>query len=238
MDRSDVKRILYSLKNNENSEAITSVIAKIDRLTDENISQILSQIGDSENDVRNYLQNVILEKIVKRHTDDHNIPLNSYITYGKTGSTLHFHLPVNLHSSIQRNGISRTMDQVNLYLLDAIDKVADLRKRNDPSISEIDKLYMISPILIRSELKFLSELSFVTQTYSKKQLSDPEFLQNSSEATLATKLFGSKNIVSSATISLSTVLSQEWQKKKEEVKDKIHKKGIHITEDSKSHDER
>ena len=240
MDRSDVKRILYSLKDNTNEEIITSVLAKLDRLTDENISQILSQIGDSETAVKGYLNNIIYKQLVKRHEHehDHNIPLNDYITYGKTGSTLHLHLPVDLHASIQKDGFSRTIDRVNLYLLDAIDRVVDFRKKNSPAISEIDEVYMISPILIRTELKFLKELGFTTQSFSKKQLSDPEFLQNSSEAVLANKLFGSKNNVSSAKIPLDTLLSTEWQKKKEEAKGQIHKKGIYLPEDSKSLDEK
>ena len=67
MNRNDVKRILYSLKTAETQAVIESVLQKVDRLTDENISQILSQIGDSEQAVKNYLDNLILEQIVKKH---------------------------------------------------------------------------------------------------------------------------------------------------------------------------
>lgn len=231
MNRNDVKRILYSLKTAETQAVIESVLQKVDRLTDENISQILSQIGDSEQAVKNYLDNLILEQIVKKHEDNHKIPLNKYITYGLTGSTIHLHLPIDLHDEIKQNGINRTIDKLNLYLLDAIDQIVRLKQENYHVLDNIDSLYMISPILLKRELSFLQSLDFDTKTFSKKQLSDPNFLQNNSEAILATKLFGTSNNVSSAIISLDEVSSPEWQQKKEEAKSNIHKKGIFMDVD-------
>ena len=231
MNRNDVKRILYLLKTAETQAVIESVLQKVDRLTDENISQILSQIGDSEQAVKNYLDNLILEQIVKKHEDNHKIPLNKYITYGLTGSTIHLHLPIDLHDEIKQNGINRTIDKLNLYLLDAIDQLVRLKQENYHVLDNIDSLYMISSILLKRELSFLQSLDFDTKTFSKKQLSDPNFLQNNSEAILATKLFGTSNNVSSAIISLDQVFSPEWQQKKEEAKSNIHKKGIFMDVD-------
>ena len=111
-------------------------------------------------------------------------------------------------------------------MLDAIDQIVQLKQKNYHILDNIDSLYMISPILLKRELSFLQSLDFDTRTFSKKQLADPDFLQNNSEAILATKLFGTSNNVSSAIISLDEVSSPEWQQKKEEAKSNIHKKGI------------
>ena len=47
--------------------------------------------------------------------------------YGMSENNIHLHLPVDLHQMISQKGISGTIDTVNLYLLDAIDRLKALK---------------------------------------------------------------------------------------------------------------
>ena len=58
------------------------------------------------------------------------------------------------------------MDTVNLHLLDAIDKIKQLRDNGFYRFQGKDSIYMISPI--RREMKFLDSMDFKTQSYRKK----------------------------------------------------------------------
>ena len=63
-------------------------------------------------------------------------------------------------------------------------------------------------------MKFLEELDFTTHSYSKKQLSDEKFVQETPEAQLATHIFGHDKNVGTALIRFEQINSKQWQEKK------------------------
>ena len=67
------------------------------------------------------------------------------------------------------------------------------------------------------EIKFLEELDFTTHSYSKKQLSDEKFVQETPEAQLATHIFGHDKNVGTALIRFEQINSKQWQEKKNEI---------------------
>ncbi len=73
---------------------------------------------------------------------------------------------------------------------------------------------MISPAVIKREMKFLEELDFTTHSYSKKQLSDEKFVKETPEAQLATHIFGHDKNVGTALIKFEQINSKQWQEKK------------------------
>ena len=87
---------------------------------------------------------------------------------------------------------------------------------------------MISPAVIKREIKFLEELDFTTHSYSKKQLNDDEFVQENPEAGLAVQIFGKGKNVGTASIGFDVINSKEWQEKKKEVIENLKTRGISI----------
>lgn len=142
-------------------------------------------------------------------------------------------MPVDLHQMISERGISKTVDTVNLFLLDAIERIRRLQSDGYLKFKEKDSIYMISPILVGRELKFLNGLDFTTQTYKKKDLQNSEFVSQNPEAQLATHIFGTDKTIGTAKISMDIINSSEWQEKRNLQVKEFEKKGIVIDENNK-----
>lgn len=147
-------------------------------------------------------------------------------TYGISGSCIHLHLPGDLHQMITTKGARGTMDTVNLHLLDAIDKIQRLRSDGFYKFQEKESIYMISPILLGREMKFLESMDFTTHSYKKKDLQDDEFVAEHAEANLAVHIFGKCNHIGTASIKFDTIQTNEWQEKKKQKIQDFEKKGI------------
>lgn len=220
-----------SMRTSENENTVNSLLGKIDLLSDKKIQSMVSQIGNTEEDIKNYLQSK-LEK-TQNHTHEEHTPINEMFTYGISSGTIHLHMPVDLHQMISERGISKTVDTVNLFLLDAIERIRRLQSDGYLKFKEKDSIYMISPILVGRELKFLNGLDFTTQTYKKKDLQNSEFVSQNPEAQLATHIFGTDKTIGTAKISMDIINSSEWQEKRNLQVKEFEKKGIVIDENNK-----
>ena len=141
-------------------------------------------------------------------------------------------MPGDLHQMLSERGILGTMDTINLQLLDAMDKIKQLRDDDFYRFKEKDSIYMISPILIGREMKFLDSMDFQTHSYRKKNLSDDKFIEEHPEAKLAIHIFGKDKNIGTASISFETLSSKEWQDKKKQKVEEFAKKGITLRENS------
>ena len=47
LNKNDVKRILISLRNIDNENQVNNLLGKLDLLTQENLQQMIAQIGDN-----------------------------------------------------------------------------------------------------------------------------------------------------------------------------------------------
>lgn len=160
------------------------------------------------------------------------------IHIGISGNCVHLHLPGDLHKMINEIGISKTQDTVNLYLLDAIDKIKSLKDTGFYKFEDIDNIYMLSPALIGRALKFLEDLDFKVNSYKKKDLKDDNFIANTPEAQLATSIFGRDKNIGSAIISFEKLNSEEWQKKKNNKIKEFNENGILINDKEKAENHR
>ncbi len=230
MNREGIISILESMRTEENTSEVDELLNGLKALTDDFITKKLKQIGDSKEAIRAFLNSKIERlKFTKRdHIREKHTPINKMFTYGITGNSVHLHMPHDLRPLLAKNGIRGTVYLVNLYLLDAIDRIRTLKSSGFEKLKYVEKIYMISPILMGKEIKFLEDMDFATHTYTKKELSDPEFLKGNPEAVLGVALFGNENNVGAASIDIDTVNSPEWQAKKQEKIDKIAEKGITI----------
>ena len=230
MKKSEIKNILFSMRNADNEDIINNLLGKMDLLSEDKLQSMLEQIGDTEEDIRKYLQEKI-ESIQEQH--ESHTPINEMFSYGVSGNSIHLHMPVDLHEMFSKIGILKTIDTVNLYLLDAIDKIRKMQADGFYKFVGKDNIYMISPILFKKELKFLSTLDFKTKTYKKKELQDEQFVAEHPESQLAIQIFGNNRDVGTASIGLDVINSKEWQEKKSNQVKIFQKSGLKLEDKEK-----
>ncbi len=231
MTKIQIKNILMSMRTSDNEIIINNLLGKINLLTNETITSMVNQIGDNEESIKKYLQTKLEEK--QEHNHEEHTPINEMFTYGIAGRSIHLHMPIDLHQMMSEKGISKTIDIVNLQLLDAIERIRKLQNEGYSKFIGKDSIYMISPILVGREIKFLKGLDFKTQTYKKRELQDEKFVSKHPEAQLATHIFGKEKNVGTAIIGLDIINSNEWQEKRKAQVKAFEEKGIIIDSEEK-----
>lgn len=230
MKKQEIKNILMSMRTQENDSIINNLLGKIDLMDEKSFQTALEKVGSNEECVRKFFEGKLSEK--HHNQSEEKYPINDMFTYGISGNCIHLHLPGDLHQMLSERGILGTMDTVNLQLLDAIDKIKQLRDDDFYRFKEKDSIYMISPILIGREMKFLDSMDFQTHSYRKKNLSDDKFIEEHPEAKLAIHILGKDKNIGTASISFETLSSKEWQDKKKQKVEEFAKKGITLRENS------
>jgi len=229
MDKKQVKNILMSMRTPENEAKVNYLLGQIDMMQESEIQQKLEAIGNTEESIRGFLTKKLSENV----QDNQKFPINDMFTYGVSSNYIHLHLPADLHESIKKEGPTRTMARVNLYLLDAIDRIKKLKDEGFYKFLDKDGIYMISPALIGPEIRFLKKLDFITQRYKKSQLSDDAYVGCNPEAMLAVNIFGKDSNVGTASIDFGTINSPEWQEKKKQVTKELESNGVTISNKQK-----
>ena len=230
MKKQEVKNILMSMRTQENDILINKLLGKIDMMDEKAFQRALEEVGNNEEKVRSFFESKLSKG--QYNQSEKKFPINEMFTYGISTNCIHLHLPGDLHQMLAEKGISATMDIVNFQLLDAIDKIKQLRDSGFYRFQGKDSIYMISPILIRREMKFLESMDFQTQSYSKKELNDDEFVEEHPEARLATQIFGKNRNIGIASIKFKTISSKEWQNKKNKKVKEFLGKGLSVQDNS------
>lgn len=230
MKKQEIKNILMSMRTQENDTLINNLLGKIDMMDEKSFQTALEKVGNNEEGVRKFFESKLSER--HHNQSEEKFPINDMFTYGISGNCIHLHLPGDLHQMLAKKGLSGTINTVNLQLLDAIDKIKQLRDNGFYRFQGKDSIYMISPILIEREMKFLDSMDFQTQLYRKKDLNDDKFIEEHTEARLATQIFGKDKNVGTASIKFETISSKEWQEKKREKIQEFAKKGITLQENA------
>ena len=230
MKKQEIKNILMSMRTQENDTLINNLLGKIDMMDEKSFQTALEKVGNNEEGVRKFFESKLSER--HHNQSEEKFPINDMFTYGISGNCIHLHLPGDLHQMLAKKGLSGTINTVNLQLLDAIDKIKQLRDNGFYRFQGKDSIYMISPILIGREMKFLDSMDFQTQLYRKKDLNDDKFIEEHTEARLATQIFCKDKNVGTASIKFETISSKEWQEKKREKIQEFAKKGITLQENA------
>ena len=136
MNRKDIKNILMSIRTSENDDIINKLLGKIDMIDDIALQSAVKQVGGTEEAVRSFLE----KKITERQNNDtqKHISINEMFSYGISGETIHLHLPIDLKPIISQKGLSGAIDTVNLYMLDAIDRIKSLKDEGYYKFQEKD----------------------------------------------------------------------------------------------------
>lgn len=221
-----------SMRTNENETQVNNLLGKIDCLPIEKLQSMIAQIGDDEENIRKYLEEKLIQ--TRNNRQEKHIPINNMFEYGIAGSCIHLHMPVDLHKIMSKKGIRKTVDTVNLYLLDAIERIRKLQNDGFYKFNGKDCIYMISPILIGREMRFLEELDFETHSYKKKELQNEDFVTEHPEAQRAVHMFGRDSNVGTAKISFDIVNSEQWQVKRKQKVEQFMQQGIELNDDDKA----
>lgn len=232
MNKQELKNILINLRTSENESQTNYLLGKIDMMSDDEISKVISTIDNTKENIRDFLSQKLAEKTANHQSEEH-FPINKMFTYGIKGNTVHLHIPGDLHDIIAQKGIKNSIDTVNLYLLDALNKLKTLKDNGFYKLNNVENIFMISPLLsVKKELNFLEDLNFQTEYFSHQELNDTQFVSNNKSAILATQIFGTNKKVGTASINFDTILSPEWQSKKEEIIKEFSRKGITLEADT------
>lgn len=230
MTKRDIKNILMSMRNPENEAIINNFLGKIDIMAEQELQKYLEKIGNNEESIRNFFESKISEKL--RSQSEKKFPINDMFTYGIAENCIHLYLTEDFDEMLRKEGPFRTIDIINLYLFDAIDRIKQSRDDGDYRVQGKDSIYMISPILIEREMKFLDSMNFKTHLYRKKDLNDDKFIEKYPEAKLATQIFGKDKNIGTASIDFATIASEKWQNKKKQIVKEFEKRGITLLEDA------
>lgn len=232
MNKQELKNILMNLRTSKNESQANYLLGKIDMMSDDEISKITSTIGNNKENIIDFLSQKLAEKTANYQSEEH-FPINKMFTYGIGKRTVHLHIPRDLHDMIAQKGFRNSIDTVNLYLLDALNKLKTLKDNGFYKLNNVENIFMISPLLsVKKELNFLEDLNFQAEYFSQQELNDTQFVSNNKSAILATQIFGTNKKVGTASINFDTISSPEWQSKKEEIIKEFSRKGITLEADT------
>ena len=199
-----IDKILSDLRNETNGSAIDMLASRIKGMSQEEIDLTVQKLGGSEEAVKKVLEEKI-NQMARRERMGHepHKPINKLFAYGLSDSTVHLHLPVQLEN-IKGKGITGKINTANRYLIDAMDRVLNMKDSGDPRFRNVDSIYMISPILMGKELEVLRGLDFETDFFDYRH---PETITQKEEAGFGKRLFPDAKGVGRAKISLDKFIA-------------------------------
>ena len=179
MNKSQVKNIINSLIDGTNNNVIITLLGKLDMMSETEVEDITSKF-ETEEKLKEFLKDKLKQNLEERTTE--HLPINKMFTYGIKNGCVHLHLPGNLRPMMSKLGPSKTLATVNLYLLDAIHRIGNMKTNEYPGFKNVNSIYMISPALIQRELDFLKNIYFKINLFLKKDLQNESFTTSTPSA--------------------------------------------------------
>lgn len=225
MNKNDVKKLLFSIRTSENTAEVNNILGKIDMMTDEEIE------NKTKNFSKEQIEQFFKSKIENRN-NSHFTKVNDFFEYGISGGCVHLHLPGDFHSMFEKLGKVKASAAIAKNLIDAATKINNQRNSGDSKLANCTSLYMISPIfysptfypkILRNKdvrdnkkietpiFKIFKLMGLETNTYTREELQNSEFVQNNKEAKLAAKNFGTNKDVGAAILSFEKFNSKKFQ---------------------------
>lgn len=247
MNKNDVKKLLFSIRTLENQAEVNNMLGKIDMMTDEEIE------NKTKNFSKEQLEQFFKSKIENR-TNSYFTKVNDFFEYGISGECVHLHLPGDFHKMFEKLGKVKASATIAKNLIDAATKINNQRNSGDSRLANCTSLYMISPIfysptfypkILRNKdvrdnkkietpiFKIFKLMGLETNTYTREELQNSEFVQNNKEAKLAAKNFGTNKDVGAAILSFEKFNSKKFQTRLKKINSILEK----ISEQSKEEKE-
>ena len=246
MTKNEILELLNEIySNNPDFESINRYITKVELMPEEELNHRTTELNRES--LEKFIKNEI-EKEKQSAVYNKNIPLNDYFEYGINEDTIHIHLPKDLRKEFRTYGVKKTLAQIGIYLIAAVNKINNKRNSGNEELKKCKQVYMMSPIFysrkfypeklrrmndsisIESPVLILfKKLGINTRTITAQQIQNKKNLEEDSEIQLAYKHFGDKKDIGIASLDFEQLNTQKW-KNILKYSDKILRKYIDIKE--------
>lgn len=195
-----IKRVLRSLRTKENQVWVNALLGKIDIMKDDELVNHLTDIKkhcvQNSLDFKEELKNVLQSKIIALQNEGkgENYSLNGAFLFNIKDNSALLHMPLDFTKPFgNKESFLKAMDAYNPYLLDAIDKLKDLKDNGFYPLNGVDTIAMYSPILMGDELVWLKDLGFETNYHKKGNYKNPQYFIDNPEAIIGVTKFQGKS---------------------------------------------
>lgn len=204
LKKEEVIDLLNSMINDENKDKIEHYIEKVSKVEEKQWKVLLESQGIKT------LQDA--QKFVTDSMDSKDfIALNELVSYIQENSTISLHVgPPDVKNLLSRKGLEKS----EYLLIDALEKI-QIMLQEDKNFENIEQIHCVSG-LIRKPISVLFEnLDFDIKTMKSKLAKNDEELQKFYEH------FKDKKYIGRAKLSKEKLLSEDWNKRKEQRKEQI-----------------
>lgn len=209
-------KLMESFLKEFDERIILKYINRIDNMSEEEWKHFqeeknINNIQDLEN---------LAQKVLRQRETTTFIALNDWIEYGCTGDTLHIHvIPKDIRFLMNRRGL----EDAEMSLIEALEKISELLK-NHEEFKEIKQVYAVSGLIRRPISKLFENLDFDIKSMRIDKVNADDELKNFYEK------FKDKKYLGRAKLSKEKLLSEEWNKLKDERKLQLIHRDNHIIE--------
>lgn len=232
-----LKQILRSIRTEENQAFVNAKLGQIDMLSPEKLEEFSKSLSEYSNHSPKDIENLIKSLYLKSISDMQNnhrakfYSLNGAITYNIAGDCVALHMPISFTKPFgNTDSFHEAMDAFNPYLLDALEKLKQLKDNNYHLLNGVRSIELCSPILLKDELEWLKALGLETEFHKKGDLRKPDYVKANPKAATGMKFFPGKSF-GIASLDFSKLYSKEFQDKKRQLQKEFENRGIHLSPD-------
>lgn len=153
-DINKIKKALENMKTKDNESTINYLLKSLDKISDEELKIKLNQLNISEENIEQYLSDLIRKYLNHEEKTDKFININEFFCYGRTKNTIHMHIiPKDLRGLKKEIG-----DELFYYYYK--EQLEDFLSRIQVLFSEdttINSLFAVSPIFFNPNISSIHE---------------------------------------------------------------------------------
>lgn len=206
MTKKELKEIIMSMRTPQNERSVNYLLGAVDVIPEDRIKG------------KHITPKKIEEKIqmLNNKYRQKNPQINEFFHYSIENDSVYLHYPHDLHLLISKYGRYKTIIEVYTWLIDAIEGIIDMKffhteVTKDKKYTDLKYLKMVSPLLMKPQLRYLERLNFNTHFYTKKQLRNNEVTLESEDVRKAIEIFQNNYNIGVAIIDFETMKTEQWK---------------------------
>lgn len=200
---------IQKLANEENNDLVNNLLDKVKNMDEQELEKVLSEKKiRSLRQVKSFTKKKIKEE---KQRAGKFIKLNDLVSHGINGKTVHIHVvPEDARFLLTREG----KKQAELALIDATEKIKQLIK-TDKKYAKIKNVYAVSNIVHGIVARWFKNIGYDVKTLPVEEAKKDKELKNFYDRFKNGKKLGRANL------DRKTLMSDEWEKLKNERKEAI-----------------
>lgn len=206
--KQETLRVLENLTTEENKDRAEKYINMVNSMNDSDWEKFLKQLEiNTIDDIKREVE----KRLSAREISEKPTPLNDLVSYGYIGDTIHIHLvPKDAKFLLSKQGLQ----SAEVKLIEALEQLQDLVTTDD-RFKEIKQIYAVSGLMKRPISPLFSNLGFAVKTMKAEEA------KNDSELKKFYDRFKDKKHIGSAILPVQILLSEKWNKLKDERKKEL-----------------